>query len=125
LIPSGDEPIDAHSEWDFRTPRQIGEVFIDHAFTGLARAEDLAEVRVTASDGTGVAMSWDQRCPWVQIHTADNPELPEAHRSGLAVEPMTCPPDAFNSGVDLVTLEPGDAHAASWRIRAIRTEADA
>jgi aldose 1-epimerase len=125
LIPSGVEPIDAHSEWDFRTPRQIGEVFIDHAFTGLARAEDLAEVRVTASDGTGVAMSWDQRCPWVQIHTADNPELPEAHRSGLAVEPMTCPPDAFNSGVDLVTLEPGDAHAASWRIRAIRTEADA
>jgi aldose 1-epimerase len=32
---------------------------------------------------------------------------------------MTCPPDAFNSGVDLVTLDPGAEHAASWRIRAL------
>jgi aldose 1-epimerase len=23
---------------------------------------------------------------------------------------MTCPPDAFNSGVDLITLQPGEQH---------------
>ncbi|MEJ1921787.1 aldose 1-epimerase family protein [Microbacterium sp. KHB019] len=119
LIPTGVEPVDAHPEWDFRMPRPIQDVFIDHAFTGLDRTDDLAEVRVTASDGTGVSMSWDRGCPWVQIHTADNPTLPAAHRAGLAVEPMTCPPDAFNSGVDLVTLAPGDEHYASWRISAI------
>ncbi|PKQ34450.1 MAG: galactose mutarotase, partial [Actinobacteria bacterium HGW-Actinobacteria-11] len=55
-------------------------------------------------------------CPWVQVHTADTPAVAATHRIGLAVEPMTCPPDAFNSGVDLVTLAPGEAHAASWRI---------
>ena len=119
LIPTGIEQIDAHPEWDFRMPRRIGDVFIDHAFTALARMDDLAQVRVTAPDGTGVAMTWDRRCPWVQIHTADDPGLPDAHRVGLAVEPMTCPPDAFNSGVDLVTLEAGDEYAASWRISAV------
>ncbi|KWX09966.1 galactose mutarotase, partial [Carbonactinospora thermoautotrophica] len=55
--------------------------------------------------------------PWVQVHTADRPE-PRFDRAGLAVEPMTCPPDAFNSGTDLVVLEPGAAHAASWTIGA-------
>jgi len=37
------------------------------------------------------------------------------HR-GLAVEPMTCPPDAFNSGTDVVVLQPGEKHEASWTI---------
>lgn len=119
LIPTGLEAIDRHPEWDFRMPRQIGDVFIDHAFTALAREDGRAEVRVTGADGSGVAMSWDESCPWVQIHTADNPALPAAHRAGLAVEPMTCPPDAFNSGTDLVILAPGDEHTAAWRISAI------
>jgi aldose 1-epimerase len=54
----------------------------------------------------------------VQVHTADRPE-PEHDRVGLAVEPMTCPPDAFRSGTDLVVLEPGASHEASWRIEAL------
>ena len=54
-------------------------------------------------------------CPWVQVHTADKPGLP-VHRIGLAVEPMTCPPDAFNSGVDLDVLDPGESLVASWHI---------
>jgi aldose 1-epimerase len=72
---------------------------------------------VTAPDGHGVTMSWGRELPWVQVHTADRPE-PENDRVGLAVEPMTCPPDAFNSGHDLVLLAPGESHAASWTITA-------
>jgi galactose mutarotase-like enzyme len=34
--------------------------------------------------------------------------------SALAVEPMTCPPNAFRSGEALVTLEPGESHKAAW-----------
>ena len=41
------------------------------------------------------------------------------HRKALAVEPMTCPPDAFNSGVDLVVLEPGRSHSLALTIGAI------
>lgn len=118
LSPVALEAVDEHPDWDFRAPRPIGDVFIDHAFTGLAHEGGLAEVRLVTDAGTGVAISFDERCPWVQVHTADTP-VAETHRIGLAVEPMTCPPDAFASGTDLVILEPGAAHAASWRIAAI------
>lgn len=118
LSPVAVEPVTDHPEWDFRSARAIGDVFIDHAFTSLSYEEGIAEVRLTAADGTGVAMRWDGACPWVQVHTADT-GIEATHRIGLAVEPMTCPPDAFNSGVDLVVLEPGASHAASWRIAAL------
>lgn len=119
LSPVAVEAVDRHPEWDFRAPRRIGGVFIDHAFTELTRAEGVAEVRVVAADGHGVALSWDESCPWVQVHTADLPADAANHRMGLAVEPMTCPPDAFNSGVDLIVLDPGSEAIASWRFAAI------
>lgn len=119
LSPVAVEAVDAHPEWDFRNPRAIGDVFIDHAFTELARADGVAEVRVVAADGHGVALSWGESCPWVQVHTADLPTDAVHSRIGLAVEPMTCPPDAFNSEVDLIVLEPGAEAAASWRFSAI------
>lgn len=115
LSPVAVASVDAHPEWDFRTARPIGDVFIDHAFTELSRTDGVAEVRLVTAEGQGVGIAWDERCPWVQVHTAGTP-TPATHRIGLAVEPMTCPPDAFNSGVDLVTLTPGASHAASWRI---------
>ncbi|WP_193597090.1 aldose 1-epimerase family protein [Microbacterium sp. YJN-G] len=119
LSPVAVHGVEQHPEWDFREPRRIGDVFIDHAFTDLDRRDGVAEVRLVTDSGQGVAMTWDERCPWVQVHTADQPGQHAIHRLGLAVEPMTCPPDAFNSGVDLVTLAPGAEHAASWRIRAL------
>ncbi len=126
LIPTDLADVDAHepARFDFRTPRQIAAAEIDHAFTGLTRdAAGLATVRVTAPTGSGVEMSWDAGCPWVQIHTADRPGLP-IDRIGLAVEPMTCAPDAFNADVypydaGLIVLEAGATAEASWRIAAI------
>jgi len=119
LSPVAVEPIDAHPHWDFRVPRPIGATFIDHAFTALTRTDGDATVELRTADGRGVAMVWGEACPWVQIHTADTPEDPGTHRIGLAVEPMTCAPDAFNSGAGLIVLEPGAKHAASWRIHAL------
>jgi len=119
LSPVALEPVTAHAEWDFRAERPIGDVFIDHAFTGLSRTDGIAEVRVTSADGRGVAISWDEACPWVQVHTADTPPVEASHRVGLAVEPMTCAPDAFNSGEGLIVLEPGDESGAGWTIRAL------
>lgn len=104
---------------DFRTARVIGTTFVDHAFTALTRDDrGTATVRVRAPHAEGVSMSWDAACGWVQIHTADRPDAAES-RLGLAVEPMTCAPDAFNSGLGLVRLAPGDSSVASWRIAAV------
>lgn len=117
LLPEGMHEVGGH-EFDFRVPRRLGSIRIDHAFTGIIRGEDgLAAVRVLDPAGTGVELEWDGNWPWVQVHTADKPTGRD--RLGLAVEPMTCPPDAFNSGTDLVHLAPGESHQAGWTIRAL------
>ena len=115
LLPKETRSVDGHG-FDFRAPRAIGGTEIDHAFTDIAfDGGGQARVLVREPGGTGVGMSWDRTCRWLQVHTAD--KLPTApNRLGLAVEPMTCPPDAFNSGVDLIRLEPGATHEASWSI---------
>ena len=131
LVPVGTRPVGDRDGFDFREGHAIGDLFVDHAFTELAFAEvDGAfashdpdqEARVTATvtarDGHGVAMSWGAELPWVQVHTADRPE-PRNDRIGLAVEPMTCPPDAFNSHEDLVVLDAGESHEVTWRIAAL------
>ncbi|MEW9529370.1 aldose 1-epimerase family protein [Microbispora sp. NPDC049125] len=95
--------------YDFRTPRVIGDTAIDHAFTAVTAGR----VRVRGPEG-GVEITWDPAVmPWVQVCTGTG----LGHR-GLAVEPMTCPPDAFNSGTDLIVLQPGDKHEATWTIAA-------
>lgn len=126
LLPAGLGAVDASEpeRFDFRVSRPIGAAEIDHAFTGLVRdADGLATVRVTDAVGTGVEMSWDAACPWVQVYTADSSD-PAQSRLALAVEPMTCAPDAFNASAydydtGLVVVEPEASVTASWRIAAI------
>jgi aldose 1-epimerase len=115
LLPVGVVPVDGHA-FDFRHPKVVGATAIDHAFTDIA-ADHNGHSRLLLTDPSGsyVGMRWDDRCPWLQVHTADK-EAPVASRIGLAVEPMTCPPDAFNSGTDLITLAPGQAQTAGWTI---------
>ncbi|CAD6001420.1 aldose 1-epimerase family protein [Agreia sp. COWG] len=118
LIPVdlADVELEDDGAFDFVAARPIDSTFIDHAFTELERdADSVATVLVTSPQGTGVGVSWGTECQWVQIHTADQPDEATS-RLGLAVEPMTCPPDAFNTGTDLVVLDPGEQHHASWTI---------
>lgn len=118
LLPVGLHSV-AATTLDFHEPQAIGAMAIDRAFTSIdADVDGMARAQVTAADGQGVAMTWDPAtCPWVQVFTADRPGDP-GHRAGLAVEPMTCPPDAFNSGTDLVVLAPGASHRAEWHLSA-------
>ena len=115
-------PLDLHpvteraSQFDFRHKRVIADTFLDHAFTDLSACPDgTFTVRLTDGAGGGVAISWGEECRWVQVHTADRPD-PKTNRIGLAVEPMTCPPDAFNSGRNLIILPAGDTTAVHWRL---------
>ena len=51
----------------------------------------------------------------LQVYTGET--LPEPQRRrGLAVEPMTCPPNAFASGDGLRMLAPGATFAGTWGI---------
>ncbi|WP_298945094.1 aldose 1-epimerase family protein [uncultured Microbacterium sp.] len=110
------------ARFDWRSPRVIGDAAVDHAFTGIGSAV----ARVTDPTGTGVEMTWDAACSWVQVYTCDQPggSANPVHRTGLAVEPMTCAPDAFNDDnypydTGLQVLAPGAKSMASWRIAAL------
>jgi aldose 1-epimerase len=108
-IPVGAGPVGAAGV-DFREPRPIGGTRLDHCFTGLERDED-GRARVTV-DGTTL---WaDESYPYLMIFTGDG--LPDVERRSLAVEPMSCAPNAFVSGDGLILLEPGESHAAAWGI---------
>jgi aldose 1-epimerase len=112
-IPVGTVAVDG-TELDFRVARPIGAMKLDTGFTDLERDEaGLAHVDLSAGDGDGRRlMLWvDAGYPYLMVFTGDHPDV---HRRGLAVEPMTCAPNAFRSGEGLVTLEPGDSHAATW-----------
>jgi aldose 1-epimerase len=127
LVPTELRAVDADDaeRFDYRAARRIRSAEIDHAYTGLRRdASGTATVRVTDAAGSGVAMSWDTACGWVQVHTADLPDRGAGHRIGLAVEPMTCAPDAFNASrypfdTGLLVIGPGESVEAGWRIAAI------
>ncbi|MFB9646658.1 aldose 1-epimerase family protein [Microbacterium terregens] len=147
LIPVELRAVDSDDpgRFDFREARRIGTVELDHAYTALTRDEaGFAAVRLTVpgpspdaasaspgasgregiAAGSGVEMVWDAACPWVQIHTSDKGAGVPGHRAGLAVEPMTCAPDAFNAAsydydTGLLVLDPEASAEASWRIAAI------
>ncbi len=115
-IPVGRRDVEG-TEYDFRTARPIGETVLDTAFTGLARGADgLVRVRLTTGDGTrGVELWGAEGIGWLQLYTGDT--LAKEHRrEGLAVEPMSCPPNAFRTGEDVVRLAPGDEVAHRWGI---------
>ncbi|HEY3513340.1 MAG TPA: aldose epimerase, partial [Kribbella sp.] len=48
---------------------------------------------------------------WMQLFTGE-----PVGRTALAVEPMTCPPDAFRTGQDLIVLQPGDSHTTTFQV---------
>ncbi len=78
--------------------------------------DDTAEASVLDADGNGVRIRFGPATPWVQVCTSD---FPGGNRAGLAVEPMTCPPDALRTGTDLVVLEPGATHEVWWQLQAV------
>lgn len=119
LVPQGLAPVRG-TDVDFASARSLEGLEIDHAFTGLSTdADGLVRARVRAEDGSGSECSWDPvSLPWVQVHTADLAP-PETTRAGLALEPMTCPPDAYNSGTDLRVVAPGGSTSAAWTLAAL------
>jgi aldose 1-epimerase len=117
MIPDGPPRKVEGTPYDLREGRTLGDQRIDNAYTGLARdAEGRAWVHLTGS-AHRTSFWVDEVHPWLEIFTADT--IPEGlRRQGLGVEPMTCPPDAFNSGTDLIDLGPGARFSGSWGIKA-------
>jgi aldose 1-epimerase len=121
-IPSGPAQSVEGTPYDFGKPQLIGTTQLDHALTGLSRdSGGRAWAHLTADGGTGTRVGlWaGQGYHWLQVFTGD-PLGPDLRRKAVAIEPMTCPPNAFVTGDDLLVLQPGDTVTHAWGIAALR-----
>ncbi len=117
-LPTGDAPV-GNTEFDFADGRIIGSTRLDTGYSALRRGADgTARVTIERPNGTSGVTVWvDSAYTHLMVYTGDT--LPEgSRRTGVAVEPMTCPPDAFRSGTDVVVLQPGGTWAGTWGITA-------
>jgi len=114
-VPVSATPVEG-TEYDFQQPRAIGATKLDNAFTDLERDDDgLARVELRhPADGTEITVWLDESYPYLQLFTGDS--QPSVSRRSLAVEPMTCPPNAFRTGERVLVLEPGRSTTAEWGI---------
>jgi aldose 1-epimerase len=111
-LPVGEEPVDAAT--DLREGRRLGDVSLDTAYRGFAREAD-GRIRhtLTAPDGRALSLWQGEGFKWAQVFTTDR--YP-GHPLAVAIEPMTAPPDAFNSGTDLRRLLPDETWTLEWGI---------
>jgi aldose 1-epimerase len=101
---------------DFRRPRPIGPALLDHAFTGLARDAD-GIARVSLRRGPDEIGVWfDRAFDFVQVFTGDTLPDRARRRRGAAIEPMSCAPNAFNTGQGVLVLDPGASFEGHWGV---------
>jgi aldose 1-epimerase len=108
-------PVEGTS-FDFREPRPIGQERLDVTLADLI-PDDQGQVVVqfrSATGGASVTLRYDEPIRFVQVYTGDT--LPSGQRTGVAVEPYTCAPDAFNNGMGLAHLAPGASMRAHWTL---------
>ena len=106
------------SETDFMSSRPVGGTQLDTAFTALLRdKDDRAIVALERPDGGRTVRVWaDGSFKYLMVYTGDTLEPADRRRGGIAIEPMTCPPNALRTGVDLIELEPGATWRGTWGI---------
>ncbi len=111
LLPA--ELVALDQTYDFRTARPIGDQALDTAFSDLDR-DERGRWQVSIECRSRRTTLWaDEHHHWTQVFTGKRRD------TGLAVEPMTCGPDAFNPGptrTGLVALEPGESYHGRWGI---------
>jgi aldose 1-epimerase len=117
MIPVSKEPIE-ESDFDFREGNFVSDVKLDDAFCDLSFKRNnfssgiASEVVLTAQDGSKTTFWACENFPVIQIYNGyGSPNQP-----GIAVEPMTCAANAFNTKENLRILEPKEGFVASWGV---------
>lgn len=113
-LPYKDEQDVEGTEYDFREGRVLAGVDLDTAFGGIEAGADGVHRHFLSHEDRTLEVWTGPDFGWVQVFTPD--DLVGRGRA-VAIEPMTCPADALNSGTDLIHLEPGTSWTGSWGIR--------
>ncbi|WP_411375870.1 aldose 1-epimerase family protein [Arthrobacter sp. MPF02] len=110
-IPRNSAPVEGPT--DFRSGASFASLSVDVALTGLAFEEGRARHVLAASDGRKVTLWQDQSCQYVHVYVST---IYPGRARAVAVEPMTGPANAFNSGDGLRWLAPGETFTIEWGI---------
>ncbi|MGY4857937.1 aldose 1-epimerase family protein [Cryobacterium sp. AP23] len=119
LNPVGVTPVDG-TRFDLRAGARVGDLDLDDGFGGVIVEDGRGEHSLTAPDGRRVTLWGDENMAYVQaftprifpVRTGATVQLGQA----VAIEPMTAPADAFNSGQGLRWLAAGDEWTVRWGI---------
>lgn len=113
LIPRRTEPVGG--DFDLRAGRTVGELDLDSAYTDLEFDAGIARHTLSAPDGRSVSLWQDEHCGYVHVFVTT--KFP-GRTKAVAIEPMTGPANAFNTGDGLRWLDPGEQFAMTWGISA-------
>ncbi|WP_066518064.1 aldose 1-epimerase family protein [Curtobacterium ammoniigenes] len=124
-IPTGTQPVDG-TPLDLRGGVRVGDADLDTGYTDIAAdAEGIRRAHLQSPDGDATELWMDDSFRFAQVFTSrifpryDESGVPVGKRLALAVEPMTAPANALNSGTGLRWLEPDERWTGSWGIRRI------
>ena len=114
LIPTGHQCVEG-TDLDFREGREIGDTQLDTCFADVVPDEDgrARVVMTNPGDGFAITVWMDGTHAFIQAYTADT-VFEGDRRRGLAIEPMTCAPNAFNTGAGLRVLVPDESFTSVW-----------
>jgi aldose 1-epimerase len=101
---------------DLRGGRRVGDLDLDDGFGGVG-PDGPVEHSLTAPDGRRVILWGDEQMRYVQVFTPRSFPGPNGPHQAVAIEPMTAPADAFNSGKGLTWLAPDTEWTVRWGIR--------
>lgn len=110
-IPTGSHQLSGAD--DFRRGRRLGERRLDNGYTDLVLRDGRGEAAIRSRAGA-TRLWFDDAFRYLQVFTLD--AVGQDGPPGVAIEPMTCASNAFNSGDGLLVLEPGDTWTGTWGI---------
>lgn len=106
----------AGSDLDFRQPRRIGNAELNTCLGDIDLVDGRRRIVLAAPDGREVELWASADFGYVQIYTCPQYPRAEGDTRSLAIEPMTAPADALNSGTGLLWLAPEEVASMSWGI---------
>ncbi len=119
LIPTAQRHVGG-SGIDPRAGLPVSGIDLNHCYGQLSTVDGRSHHLLQAPDGRTVDLWADQDFAYVQVYIC--PDFPRRDGDGdapttgraIAIEPMTAPPDALNSGLGLRWLAPDETWATSW-----------
>ncbi len=91
---------------DFYSPKLIGDEFFDNCFLLEPDSEVPAATLENPANGLRLSFYPDHTYPYLQIYTPPD-------RKSIAIENLSSAPDAYNNGLGLIILNPGDSQSFS------------